>query len=102
MTLTTRLLLFFPATLAAILVAFSLTIYVLAQRYLSGQIQERLEAAADTLVASVDIEPDSVEWEPSDRDVKLLPGPLGGQMHWFILDPQGRQGWIAADYAAPI
>ncbi len=40
-------------------------------------------------VASVDIESDSVEWEPSDRDVSLGPGPLGGAVHWYITDARG-------------
>jgi signal transduction histidine kinase len=40
-------------------------------------------------VASVDIEPDSAEWEPSDRDVSLGPGPLGGAVYWFVTDARG-------------
>jgi signal transduction histidine kinase len=90
MSLTTRLLLFALAALAVVLIGFSITLYALASGYIHWQAQERVALASNTLVASVDIEPDSVEWEPSDRDVKLGTGPLGEPVHWFITDASGR------------
>jgi signal transduction histidine kinase len=87
--LTTRLLVFSQAALAVVLLAFCGTLSAVAHWYLNRQAAESAERAAATLVASVDIEPDSVEWEPSDRDVSLGPGPLGGTIHWYVTDASG-------------
>ncbi len=89
MSLTTRLLFFLLATLAAILLVFSISLYGAARWYVSRETEERTNTAAATLVAAVDIEPDSVDWEPSDRNVEIGPGPLGGTVFWFITDAQG-------------
>lgn len=90
MSLTTRLLVFSQAALAVVLLAFCVVLYGAARLYLRHQADESAERAAATLVASVDIEPDSVEWEPSDRDVSLGPGPLGGTVYWYITDARGQ------------
>jgi signal transduction histidine kinase len=87
--LTTRLLVFFQVALAVVLLIFCSALYTAARWYVTGQAHETAERAAATLVASVDIEPDSVEWEPSDRDVSLGPGPLGGTVYWFLTDARG-------------
>ncbi len=47
MTLTTRLSVFFLGTLAAVLLGFSTTLYLLAHTYLHRQIEDRLEAALE-------------------------------------------------------
>jgi signal transduction histidine kinase len=88
--LTNRLLLYFQATLAVVLVAFSASLFLAARWYVHDQTDERLSAAAGALVASVDIEEDNVEWEPEDRDLAVGPGPLGGTVYWFITDFNGR------------
>jgi signal transduction histidine kinase len=87
--LTTRLLVFFQAALAVVLLIFCSAIYTAARWYVHHQADDAAERATATLVASVDIEPGSVEWEPSDRDVSLGPGPLGGTIHWYITDARG-------------
>ena len=51
MTLTTRLSWFFLSTLAVVLVAFSATLYLLADRHLHRQLDDRLESTARTLSA---------------------------------------------------
>jgi signal transduction histidine kinase len=83
------LLVFLLAALAAILLVFSVSLYGAARWYVSRETEERTNTAAATLVAAVDIEPDSVDWEPSDRHVTIGPGPLGGTVYWFITDAQG-------------
>jgi signal transduction histidine kinase len=88
--LTTRLMLYFQAALAAVLLAFSASLFLAARWYVHGQTDERLGAAAGALVASVDIEEDTVEWEPADRHLAVGPGPLGGTVYWFITDIHGR------------
>lgn len=89
MSLTTRLLVFSQAALAAVLLVFSTTLYAAARWHVHRQASESGERAAATLIASVDIEPDSVEWEPSDRDVAVGPGPLGGAVYWYLTDARG-------------
>jgi signal transduction histidine kinase len=87
--LTTRLLVFFQVALAVVLLIFCSALYAAARWHVHRQAGEAAERSVATLVASVDIEPDSVEWEPSDRDVSLGPGPLGGTIHWYVTDARG-------------
>jgi signal transduction histidine kinase len=89
MSLSTRLLLFLQSVLAIILVAFSALLFVAARGYVNRQAAESVERTIATLIASVDIEADSVEWEPSDRNVSLGSGPLGGALYWSITDARG-------------
>lgn len=90
MSLTNRLLIYLLSLLALALVGFSLGIYLLASHYLKREVDERLSAAMNTLVGSLDIEPDTVEWEPADRDLSLPHGPLGEDVSWFITDIDGQ------------
>jgi heavy metal sensor kinase len=91
MTLTTRLSLFFLGALALVLAGFSTTLYVLARTYLNRQVENRLEAALDTLAAAVETGPDGLEWEPQEHHLTL------GQEHdleavrWLVQDGEGNQ-----------
>ena len=69
MTLTTRLLLFFLGTLAVVLAGFSTALYFLASAHLHRQVEERLDASLNVLVAAVEIQPNGVEWEPNVRQL---------------------------------
>ncbi|AWM39296.1 Sensor kinase CusS [Gemmata obscuriglobus] len=89
MSLTTRLLLFSQAALAAVLLVFCSALYAVAHGYVHHAAVASADRSAATLVASVDIEADAVEWEPSDRDVSLGPGPLGGTVYWYVTDARG-------------
>ncbi len=89
MSLTTRLLVFSQAALAVVLLVFCSAVYLGARWYVHHQATDSAERAVATLVAAVDIEADSVDWEPSDRDVSLGPGPLGGTVYWFVTDAHG-------------
>jgi heavy metal sensor kinase len=84
-TLTTRLNLFFAATLAVVLAGFSTSLYLLARYQLHEETNARLDAALHTLIAAVEMSPDGVEWEPDQRRLKL-----GGDLAWRIDDPRGR------------
>jgi heavy metal sensor kinase len=90
MTLTTRLSSFFLSALAAVLAAFSVALYLLADRYLYRQLNDRLEAAARTLAAAVEVEPDGVEWEPNGRPYAISQGMSGSDARWVVLDGAGR------------
>lgn len=90
MTLTTRLSLFFLTMLGIVLVGFSATLYLLARVYLYQQIEERLNAAMNILVAAVEVGPEGVEWEPEERQLILGHGALRDQVVWLVTDDKGR------------
>jgi heavy metal sensor kinase len=88
--LTTRLSLFFLTTLALVLVGFSVTLFLFVRLYLHRQSEERLDAALNALVAAVEIGPDGLlEWEPTQRHLKLGPAAFGDQVMWLISDDRG-------------
>ncbi len=89
MSLTNRLLVYLLSLLAAALIGFSFGVYLLVNHYLQVEANERLASAMNTLVGSLDIEPDTVEWEPTDRTISLPHGPLGEEICWFITDIDG-------------
>lgn len=90
MTLTTRLSVFFLAALAAVLVTFSVALYLLAHRHLHRQLDDRLAGSAHTLASAAEVEPDGVEWEPHNRPLTLAPGAFGDQLHWTVTDDAGK------------
>jgi two-component system OmpR family sensor kinase len=90
MSLSSRLSLFFLAALAAVLLGFSATLYLLGRSYLTEQLDERLEKALDTLEASVDVETGGLEWEPEDRRLTLGIDPGVEHVRWIVLDSHGR------------
>ena len=63
MTLTTRLTLFFVATLAVVLIAFSITLYLLTQSQLYRELDARANAGRGMLSAGVEAEPIGLEWD---------------------------------------
>jgi signal transduction histidine kinase len=89
-TLTRRLTLFFITALAIVLLVFSTALYLLANHYLTSQLDDRLGAAARTLASAAEIEPNGVEWEPASRPLALAPGGFGEQLHWTVTTDDGR------------
>lgn len=89
-TLTTRLSVFFLSILAFVLVGFSLALYVLADRYLHHQVDERLGALIDTISGLIEASPLGVEWEPETRYQDLYFSLLHGELIWMVADPEGR------------
>jgi two-component system OmpR family sensor kinase len=92
MTLTTRLTLFFLGGLALVLAGFSTTIYVLAQRYLQYQAEERVQAVLATLVTAADLEPSGLEWDPHESHLALDQDLGEGPMPWLVVD--GNENWV--------
>jgi heavy metal sensor kinase len=90
MSLTTRLCAFFLAALALVLAGFSATLYSLASRHLSRQVEERLTAGLDTLAAAAEIESGKVEWEPQQRRITLGQEPGEDQVRWIIRTEDGK------------
>jgi two-component system, OmpR family, sensor kinase len=89
MSLSARLSLFFLATLAAVLLGFIATLYLLGRSYLSRQFDERLEKALDTLEAAVVVETDGLKWEPRDRRLTLGIDPGLEHVRWAVQDGRG-------------
>jgi heavy metal sensor kinase len=90
MSLTGRLSAFFLAALAFVLAGFSLTLYFLARTHLYRQLDHRLEAALDILVAATEIKPDGVEWEPAERRLNLGREDGPEQVRWLVRDDRGQ------------
>lgn len=88
MSLAGRLTVFFLVALALVLAGFSASLYLLAHRHLHRQVDDRLEAALQTLSAAAEVKPDGVEWEPQERRLNL--GQGDDQVRWEIHDDQGR------------
>jgi len=91
MRLSSRLSLFFIGSLTVALVGFSVTLYLLASKYLYRQIDERLEAAVNTLAAAAEIGPGGVEWEPHERSLSFGRRILEGQLAWQVCDECGNR-----------
>lgn len=89
MTTATRLSLFFLAALAVVLLGFSCTVYALAYWRLHAQLDSELEAALHVLVASIEVHPNDVEWEPLERDVRLGKNEDMAEVRWTIRDENG-------------
>ena len=89
MTLTNRLSAFFLATLAAVLLGFSLSLYLLARGYLNQQAEDRLCSALDTLAAAVEREPNGLEWEAQQRHLTLGQGQEPEEVRWEVRDGEG-------------
>lgn len=90
LTLTRRLTLFFLASHALVLVGFSVALYLLADRHLHRQLDDRLLAAAHTLASAAEVGPDGVEWELTARPHALAPGGFGDQLVWAVATDSGR------------
>jgi signal transduction histidine kinase len=91
MKLRTRLSLFFLGTVALLLAGFSATLYALAAKYLHRQVDERLEAALNTLVAAAEVDAHGVEWEPNERRLAFGRRIVEGQFFWLVRDEVGKR-----------
>lgn len=69
--LTNRLMAFFLVALALVLSAFSLGIYLLAELYLSQQLEDRAAATLETLVAAAEVRPDGLAWKRSQHKIEF-------------------------------
>lgn len=86
MKLVARVSAFFLASLAVVLVLFSVLLYGLARYYLYERFDRQLDTSLQTLVAAIEVEPDDVKWEPSDHTVTL--GTENGveDVRWVVVD----------------
>lgn len=101
MSLSTRVSLFFLCMLVCILLGFSLGIYMLAREHFLHEVEEELEAVLQTLVAAVEVGPDSVEWEPGDRRPMTVDIHHGSELTWVVHDDHGRVIQQSSPHLAP-
>lgn len=87
--LATRLSVFFLIAVAAILLCFSAVLYLATRVYLHREMDERLQITLDVLEASIDIEPEGMEWEPVDRRLNIGTGDDDDQVRWAVYDREG-------------
>ena len=90
MSLTNRLSLFFLTALAVVLVGFSTTLFVLARWHLQSQVDFRLRTAMQTLIASTEVFPDHIEWEPHLRRITVGDDSSPDQVRWVATGADGR------------
>ena len=90
MNIATRLTLFFLGVLGLVLIAFSLTLYAFSTSYLNRRMEERLGSALGTLMAAIEVTPNGLEWEPSERRITLGSDVGEEQVRWTIQDSTGR------------
>jgi heavy metal sensor kinase len=90
MSLTARLSAFFLGALAFVLAGFALTLYLLARTYLYRQVDERLTASLDTLEAAAELDPDGLDWEPTEHHVTLGQDSAEDQVRWLVREADGK------------
>jgi signal transduction histidine kinase len=90
MTLTTRITLFFLLTLAAVLVGFSATLYILARSHVYREVDARQTSVLTTLSAAADVDSEGVEWNPAKRQMHLDQEIGNADVRWVVLDNNGR------------
>ncbi|MHC5541012.1 sensor histidine kinase, partial [Singulisphaera rosea] len=89
MRLGTRLVISYVTAMALVLVGFSTALYVLADKHLHRQVDERLEGAVHTLVAAAEVGPLGVEWEPEERSLSFGREAIQGQFAWRVGNENG-------------
>lgn len=90
MSLTNRVSLFFLTALGLVLAGFSTALYFLADHHLHSRADHRLDTAMQTLVASIEVHPSDVEWEPLERHISMGDDPGPDQLRWAVHDLNGK------------
>ena len=90
MKLTTRLLCFFLVAIAVVLLAFDGVLFGLAAVHLDRQVNERIDRALATLCAACEVHTDTVEWEPEERAIHIVPETGPDRFCWTVRDLAGK------------
>jgi two-component system, OmpR family, sensor kinase len=90
MSLSNRLLAFFLIGLTCVLTGFSLVLFLLAREYLHQQLDVRLEAALNTLMAAAEIEEGGLEWDIHERRLQVGSALPDAAVEWSVHSGQGR------------
>jgi two-component system, OmpR family, sensor kinase len=90
MSLATRLSGFFLAALFVVLAGFSVPLYLLAGAHFQRDTDEWLTLGLDSLLGSVSVDSDEVEWRPGARPTILGEHPQDDPVRWAVYDDRGR------------
>ncbi len=90
MTLTARVMSFFLAVLACLLVGFVAGLWLLADRYLRADAEQRLSGGLGALVAAADVSAEGVEWEPESRALNFGRDAATAGLRWIVENDRGR------------
>jgi two-component system, OmpR family, sensor kinase len=86
-----RLTVYYVFSIAVILAGFSVALYAVAAKHLYRQVDERIEAALNTLVAAAEIGPEGVTWEPEERSLSFGRRTFEGRFFWRVADERGKR-----------
>jgi heavy metal sensor kinase len=89
MTLVNRVSAFFLVALALALACYSVAFYLLVRNYLNRQFDADLQSALQLLSASVEVEPDDVEWQPDEHGIDLNQRILN-ELIWIVADERNQ------------
>ena len=98
MKLTTRLLCFFLVAIAVVLLAFDGVLFGLAAVHLDRQVNERIDRALATLCAACEVHTDTVEWEPEERAIHIVPETGPDRFCWTVRDLAGKMVDCSANF----
>ena len=99
MKLSTRLSVFFLGMLALVLIGFSVTIYYVARNDLYSKVNEEVDGLLYLLSAAAEVEKNSVEWKPEERDESLDVLLKKEGVQWLVTDSGGAspENWPQGD-----
>ncbi|MBI1324225.1 HAMP domain-containing protein [bacterium] len=100
MSITDRLLAFSLGALAVVLVAFSVSVYLLVADHAAQQVEDRAIATLDTLAAQCRWRPDGLEWTGESWDIAF--GTDGEPTIWGVFDASGHCLQTSRDLTFPI
>lgn len=100
MSITDRLLAFSLGALAAVLVAFSVSVYLLVADHAAQQVEDRAVATLDTLAAQCRWRPEGLEWTGESWDIAF--GTDGEPTIWGVFDATGQCLQTSRDLTFPI
>lgn len=90
MKLVHRVSVFFLAALAAVLVIYSGMFYGFARSRLIWQSEHELHGALNALVASIEVEPEEVKWQPLEHTVALGQAGEFEDLLWIVIGDRSR------------
>src|SRR5205085_17965 len=89
MSLVNRVSIFFLSALAVVLVVYSVLFYSFVSRQLYEQFDQQLHSSFHVLVASIEVEADSVKWQPTEHAIGIGMGEDPEEVRWVVCDASG-------------
>lgn len=87
--ITTRLLVYYLASLAAVLIAFDAVLYSVLRAQQYHHLDSRLESGLSALAAAAEFDEHGLEWEPQNRAIGVGRDRSPDQVRWTIYNATG-------------